>query len=328
MQIARLAGNRVAVRGDGGWWDLTDELGLATHGDPVRAVIEAETDLAGVDRARATFVTDAEAVLLAPVGRPSKIVGAPVNYRDHQVEMREQKTIAEYGVFLKAPSSIIGPGEAIVLPYRDKRTDQEGELGVVIGRRARNVSPAEALDHVYGYVPILDITVRSGEDRSTRKSFDTFTPVGPYITTHDEVPDPAELDLRCWVDGDLRQSVRTRDLIFDVATLVSYASHVMTLEPGDLIATGTPAGVGPLTDGGTVVVEISGLGRLEVTVTGRDSIAYADRPGAAAVDGARDAAPGDQPDGVEHEAVHHETAVPRVAWAHHLAGLWYQPGLA
>ncbi len=192
--------------------------GLARHGDPVRALIESGTDLAAHVLSDVPFVGDADAVLLAPIARPSKVVGAPVNYRDHQVEMQEQKTIADYGVFLKAPSSIIGPGQEISLPYTDKRTDQEGELGgVVIGRRTRNVSRAEALDHVFGYVPILDITVRSGEDRSTRKSFDTFTPVGPYITTRDEVPDPpGALTLQCWVDGDLRQSVGTRELIFDV----------------------------------------------------------------------------------------------------------------
>ncbi|WP_034609582.1 fumarylacetoacetate hydrolase family protein [Cellulomonas sp. URHD0024] len=311
MRIARLTGDRIAVRGEGGWWDVTDQLQLEGHGDPVRAVIERGTDLERLDVVGAPFVRDADAVLLAPVARPSKIVGAPVNYRDHQIEMQEQKSIADYGVFLKAPSSIIGPGQDICLPYSDQRTDQEGELGVVIGRRARHVSRTDALEHVFGYVPILDITVRSGEDRSTRKSFDTFSPVGPYITTRDEVPDPAGLTLRCWVDGELRQSVGTDELIFDVPTLISYASHVMTLEPGDIIATGTPAGVGSLTDGGSVVLEISGLGRLEVGVTGRDSIAYADRPGPAGERrGDVDAtAPGPAPG--------------RAHWAMHMAGLWY-----
>ncbi|WP_456789735.1 fumarylacetoacetate hydrolase family protein [Cellulomonas sp. P5_C5] len=303
MRIARVAEDRIAVRGDGGWWDVTDQLGLTGHGDPVRAVIESGTDLHGLDLSRGLFVADADVALSAPIARPSKIVGAPVNYRDHQVEMEEQKSIADYGVFLKAPSSVIGPGQDIELPYSDQRTDQEGELGVVIGRRAYRVGPADALDHVFGYVPVLDITVRSGEDRSTRKSFDTFTPVGPYITTRDEVPDPSALELRCWVDGALRQSVSTADLIFDVPTLISYASHVMTLEPGDIIATGTPAGVGALTDGGSVVVEISGLGRLEVGVTARGSIPYAHRPGA----------PGaPAPQGASGH------------WAHHLAGLWFQ----
>ena len=314
MRVARMSGDRIVVAADGGWWDVTDVLGLAGHPDPVRAAIEAGTDLGSVDLGGAVRVPDAGAVLLAPIARPSKIVGAPVNYRDHQVEMREQKTIADYGVFLKAPSSIIGPGQDISLPYTDKRTDQEGELGVVIGRRARDVARADALDHVFGYVPVLDITVRSGEDRSTRKSFDTFTPVGPYVTTRDEVPDPGALELRCWVDGELRQSVGTRELIFDVATLVSYASHVMTLEPGDIIATGTPAGVGPLTDGGSVVVEISGLGRLEVGVTGRESIPYGRRPG---------------PPGAEDEPGREAARAGGSGhWAHHLAGLWFQGGSA
>ncbi|WP_232014254.1 fumarylacetoacetate hydrolase family protein [Cellulomonas fimi] len=289
-------------------------LSLVGHGDPVRAVIESGVDLSELDLTRADFVSADAAELLAPIARPSKVIGAPVNYVDHQVEMHEQKTIAEYGLFLKAPSSIIGPGQEISLPYSDRRTDHEGELGVVIGRRARNVTPSEALDHVFGYVPVLDITVRSGEDRSTRKSFDTFTPVGPYITTRDEVPDPGGLDLRCWVGDELRQAVSTAELIFDVATLVSYASHVMTLEPGDIIATGTPAGVGPLADGDTVVVEIAGLGRLEVTVTGRDGIPYAERPGprtpAARASGSA------------------AGSGRRSHWAHHLAGLWFRDDLA
>ena len=174
---------------------------------------------------------------------------------------------------------MIGPGEAIRLPYTDKRTDHEGELGVVIGRTASRVSAAEALDHVFGYAPVLDITVRSGEDRSTRKSFDTFTPFGPWVTTADEVPDPGALELRCWVDSELRQETSTAELIYGVAELIAYTSHVMTLFPGDVIASGPPAGVGPIAAGQTVAVEISGLGRLEVPVSDEGAIAYAERPG-------------------------------------------------
>jgi 2-keto-4-pentenoate hydratase/2-oxohepta-3-ene-1,7-dioic acid hydratase in catechol pathway len=202
-----------------------------------------------------------------------------VNYVDHQHEMREPTTVAELGVFLKAQTSVLAPGGSILLPYTDKRTDQEAELGVVIGRAARNVSREQALEHVFGYTCALDITVRSGEDRSTRKSFDTFTPLGPWITTADEVGDPATLRLRGWVNGELRQDASTADMIFGVTELIAYASSVMTLLPGDVIVTGTPAGVGPLADGDHVVVEIDRVGRLEVEVSGAQAVPYATRPG-------------------------------------------------
>ncbi|MBD7919347.1 fumarylacetoacetate hydrolase family protein [Cellulomonas sp. Sa3CUA2] len=263
--------------------DLTDALGLRPGvGGPLLAFLERGGTLGELQAldldALPSQPTDL-ARLAAPVARPGKVVGAPVNYLDHQAEMGEQRTIADYGMFLKASSSVIGPTGSIRLPYLDVRTDHEGELGVVIGRTASRVPAERALEHVLGYAPVLDITVRSGEDRSTRKSFDTFTPFGPWVTTADEVPDPGALDLRCWVDGELRQHASTADLIYGVAELIAYTSHVMTLHPGDVIATGTPAGVGPIAAGQRVAVEITGLGRLDVGVTDEGAIAYADRPG-------------------------------------------------
>ncbi|MDF3337113.1 fumarylacetoacetate hydrolase family protein [Mycolicibacterium septicum] len=213
----------------------------------------------------------------APLPRPTKIVGAPANYYEHIDEMPDAHTIMDWGVFLKAPSSLIGPGEQIRLPYSDKRTDQEAELGVVIGRTARHVPASAALDYVFGYTCLLDITVRSSEDRSARKSFDSFTPIGPHVVTADEISEPGNLELRCWVDGELRQQSSTRKMIYDIPTLIAYASSVMTLHPGDLIATGTPAGVGPLADGNRVAVDIFGIGRLEVDVTAHAAIPYDDR---------------------------------------------------
>ncbi|MFL6074896.1 MAG: fumarylacetoacetate hydrolase family protein [Mycobacteriales bacterium] len=219
--------------------------------------------------------------LAAPVPRPGKVIGAPVNYRDHQAEMESPTTLAELGVFLKAPSSVIGPGDSVRLPYTDRRTDQEAELAVVVGRTARHVSAAEAPGVVAGYTCALDMTVRGGEDRSTRKSFDTFCPLGPWLVTPDEVGDPGALRLRCWVGDELRQDARTADMIFDVPHLIAYASAVMTLHPGDVLVTGTPAGVGPVADGDTVTVEIERIGRLEVTVTAAGAVPYASRPGPA-----------------------------------------------
>jgi 2-keto-4-pentenoate hydratase/2-oxohepta-3-ene-1,7-dioic acid hydratase in catechol pathway len=198
--------------------------------------------------------------LRAPVADPSKIIAAPVNYRDHQAEMNSAAQVGALGFFLKAPSSLLDPGGTIQLPYHDRRFDQEGELALVIGRTARRVSEQDALSCVFGYTGLLDITMRGGEDRSTRKSFETFTPMGPVLVTADEFGDPGDARLRCWVSGELRQKASTRDLIWGVARLVSYASSVTTLYPGDVITTGTPAGVGPLAAGDDIRLEISGLG--------------------------------------------------------------------
>lgn len=231
-------------------------------------------DLTGLPR-----VPLAEVDLEAPLPRPGKIIGAPVNYLDHKAEMEYTTSIADLGVFLKANSSVIGPGQDVLLPYNDKRTDQEGELGVVIGRTARHVSADKALDHVFGYTCVLDITVRSGEDRSTRKSFDTFTPLGPWVVTADDIADPDTLGLRCEVGGETRQRTTTADLIFGVRELIAYTSSVMTLHPGDVIATGTPAGVGPLSHGDRIVLDIEQVGRLEVGVDGSRALPYAQRPG-------------------------------------------------
>jgi 2-keto-4-pentenoate hydratase/2-oxohepta-3-ene-1,7-dioic acid hydratase in catechol pathway len=219
--------------------------------------------------------------LAAPVPYPGKVIAAPANYRLHVEEMarpemrdvvkQEVHAIDQYGVFLKAPSSVVGPGATVELPFADRRTDHEVELGVVIGTRARDVPRAEAMAHVFGYTGVIDITVRGGEDRSTRKSFDTFTPLGPALVTADEVPDPGHLGLALWVNGVARQNGNTQDMIWDIPKLIEYASHVMTLHPGDVLSTGTPDGVGPLAPGDEVTIEIERIGRMSVTVALRKS---------------------------------------------------------
>ncbi|ANB04914.1 5-carboxymethyl-2-hydroxymuconate isomerase [Streptomyces ambofaciens] len=284
MRLALFDKGRLGVVDGDDLVDVTDQLTGAGTTGPAGAVqryiettARGETvrfDLAG--RPRTPL---AEAALQAPLPLPGKIIGAPVNYLDHKAEMEYTTSVADLGVFLKANSSVIGPGEDILLPYSDKRTDQEGELGVVIGRTAAHVSADDALGHVFGYTCVLDITVRSGEDRSTRKSFDTFTPLGPWVVTADEIPDPDTLDLRCDVGGTTRQRTNTADLIFGVRELIAYTSSVMTLHPGDVIATGTPAGVGPLAHGDRVVLDIEKVGRLEVGVDGSRATPYERRPG-------------------------------------------------
>lgn len=213
-----------------------------------------------------------EVQLRAPVPDPSKIMAAPVNYHDHQSEMNVDATVDALGLFLKAPSSVLDPGGTVQLPYHDRRFDHEGELALVIGRTARNVETEDALGHVFGYTGLLDITMRGGEDRSVRKSFETFTPMGPVLVTADEFGDPADVELRLRVNGELRQSANTGDLIWGVAQLVSYASWVTTLHPGDVLSTGTPAGVGPIHPGDTVQLELSRLGRALVVGVAADHV--------------------------------------------------------
>ena len=203
---------------------------------------------------------------------PTKVIAAPVNYRDHQEEMSQDYGIEALGIFLKAPSSVLGHGGIVRLPYTDRRFDQEGELAVIIGRTARFVPETAALDVVAGYTCCLDITMRGGEDRSTRKSFDTFTPVGPFMVTPDEAGDASALQLRTTVSGVLRQDADIADLIWDVPCLVSYASSVMTLNPGDIITTGTPAGIGQITDGDEISVAIDRIGGLSVSVSNAGAI--------------------------------------------------------
>ncbi|MGW0936022.1 fumarylacetoacetate hydrolase family protein [Streptomyces sp. NPDC002666] len=284
MRLALFNERRLGIVDGDHLVDVTEQLAQGSTPSatgPVHQYIEAlaRGGAVDVDVSDCARVPLSDAVLESPLPRPGKVVGAPVNYLDHKAEMEYTTSVADLGVFLKANSSVIGPGQDIVLPYSDKRTDQEGELGVVIGRTATHVDAADALDYVFGYTCLLDITVRSGEDRSTRKSFDTFTPIGPWIVTADEIPDPDSLDLRCDVAGTTRQHTNTADLIFGVADLIAYTSSVMTLHPGDIIATGTPAGVGPLSHGDRVVLEIERVGRLEVGVDGSRATPYEQRPG-------------------------------------------------
>lgn len=209
----------------------------------------------------------ADIEILPVVPDPTKIAAAPVNYLDHKAEMSQDAHIDALGVFLKAPSSLLAHGRAVQLPYEDRRFDQEGELAFVIGRTARNVSAGSAPSYIAGYTCLLDMTMRGGEDRSTRKSFDTFTPAGPHLVTPDEVGELADLRLQTRVNDELRQDADVNDLIWGVPALLSYVSSVMTLHPGDIVTTGTPAGVGQVEDGDRVTVELSRIGRLEVTIT-------------------------------------------------------------
>jgi 2-keto-4-pentenoate hydratase/2-oxohepta-3-ene-1,7-dioic acid hydratase in catechol pathway len=199
--------------------------------------------------------------LLAPV-TPSKVVAVARNYADHAKELQNEVP-KEPLFFLKPPSAVIGPGDAIRLPAWSSEVHHEAELAVVVGTRMRAVAPARVREHLLGFTCVNDVTARDiqrAEKHFTRaKGADTFCPIGPWVET--ELPAEG-VAITCRVDGELRQSGHTRDMIFGLEALLSFISHVMTLEPGDVVATGTPAGVGPLRAGQTVEVEIAGIGLL------------------------------------------------------------------
>lgn len=204
-----------------------------------------------------------EVQLLAPC-LPSKIVAVGRNYAAHAAELGNSVP-SEPLIFLKPPSSVIGPGAAIVYPHHlSRRVDHEAELAVVVGRRARHVRAEEALAFVRGYTCANDVTARDLQEKDEQwnrsKGFDTFCPLGPWIVPELEVSD---LAVRCRVNGELRQDGRTRDLIFGIGELLAYVSAVMTLEPGDVLLTGTPEGIGPLHPGDRVAIDVQGIGTLE-----------------------------------------------------------------
>ncbi len=231
-------------------WILEDQVG------PIEGNIFTEYRRLKVD-------TPLEAArLLAPV-LPGKIICVGRNFVEHAREHNAEVPKVPL-IFFKPPSSVIGPGETIVLPPQSQQVEHEAELVAVIGKRGRNITAEQARDYILGYTVGNDVTARDlqrSDNQWTRaKGFDTFCAFGPWIDTDF---DPSDALIICKVNGEPRQMASTRDMVFSVSTLVAFISSVMTLEPGDLIFTGTPAGVGPLLDGNEVVCEIEGLGVLK-----------------------------------------------------------------
>ncbi len=235
-----------------------------TRDKSMRSTID---DSAGVEYALAGEV-DLHAVRLLPPSYPTKIVCVGRNYAEHAKELGNEPP-AEPLIFLKPPSSLIASGDNIVYPKASQRVDWEGELGIIIGRRCRNIRAEDALECVHGFTCVNDVTARDLQKKDgqwTRgKGFDTFCAVGPYLVTPDEV-DFASLRVRTVVDGVVKQDAPVTDMIFSVNDILAYVSAFMTLEPGDLIATGTPPGVGAVTPGSTIRIEIDGIGVLENAV--------------------------------------------------------------
>lgn len=227
---------------------------------------------------RAKPIPLAKVKLLAPVANPGKIIGAPINYVDHVAEAQADKgighgrdfsnaEIARWGMFLKAGSSLVGPSEGVAIrkPFTtmENRNDHEIELVAVIGRKGNRIRREDALKHVVAYTIGLDMTLRGPQFAGFRKSIDTYAVLGPWIVTADEFGDPSDVGLTIAVNGEKRQDSRTKHLVYDIPRLIEFASSFYTLEPGDLLYTGTPAGVGPLVRGDRYVAAFADIARLE-----------------------------------------------------------------
>jgi 2-keto-4-pentenoate hydratase/2-oxohepta-3-ene-1,7-dioic acid hydratase in catechol pathway len=270
MKLIRFDGGRIGAITPDGAYDLTEALDIDPASWPpvqmVQVIAQFSTRVpAALQDRRARPIDPARIRLEVPIEWPNKLLAFPANYRLHQLEMNSKNQADVNGFFLKANSSLSGPNDAIVLPNLPGREiHHECELGIVINRRGRHISRKDALGYIFGYACLVDMVVRGNEERVMRKSWDTFCPFGPWIVTADEVPDPGNLQAKLWVNDELRQDANTRDLILDIPGMIELASRVATLEPGDIIATGTPSGVGPVRSGDRVSIEIERVGRMDL----------------------------------------------------------------
>jgi 2,4-didehydro-3-deoxy-L-rhamnonate hydrolase len=282
MQLCRFADNRLGLVEGNQVKDVTaalDALPTARYPLPPYDLMIAHLpklrDAVTAAARNAKTLALSECALLSPIANPGKIVAAPVNYKKHleearaDAEIHHQNQVAEIqrvGLFLKASSSVVGPSQGIAIRHPDRRTDHEIELAVVIGSEGSHISRERAFDHIAGYCIGFDITVRGPEERSLRKSVDSYTVLGSALVTADEVSDPENLDLKLTVNGEVRQQANTRDLIIGIADLIVFASSFYTLMPGDVILTGTPEGVGPIKAGDVLDASISQIGSMQVKV--------------------------------------------------------------
>jgi 2-keto-4-pentenoate hydratase/2-oxohepta-3-ene-1,7-dioic acid hydratase in catechol pathway len=241
---------------------------LIVHLAKLRPDIEAAASGSGTPIGEVKF--------LSPVAAPSKVIGTPTNYADHIAEADRQRdvftmkrpstNIEEQGLFLKANSCLIGAGEVVKLRFPQRRTDHEMELGVVIGKPASNIKLEDALNYVAGYCIALDMVVRGSQDRSMRKSVDTYGVAGPWMVTADEIPDPQNLDFSLAVNGEIKQKSNTKNMIMDLKRQIQFGSEYYTLLPGDIIMTGTCSGVSQVKPGDVMHCEIEKIGAMDVRI--------------------------------------------------------------
>ena len=280
MKICRYDDNRVGLVRDNAIHDVTpvlSELGSFSYPLPrydpfIAALGKLKPKLEAAAKSAKPVQVD-RVKLLSPVANPGKVIAAPVNYSKHLEEALADKgihhgnlinEIHKAGMFLKATSAVVGPGEGVKLVHTDRRNDHEVELAVVIGKTAKNVSASDALSHIAGFCIGLDMTIRGPEERSFRKSPDSYCVLGPWLVTPDELGDPGALQLSITVNGESRQDANTDDLILDVGELLAWGSSFYTLHPGDVLLTGTPQGVGPVKVGDTMVANIERIGSMQV----------------------------------------------------------------
>ena len=282
MRICRFDSDRVGVVRDDKVHDVTEVTSLLPNlrwpvprGDQFIANLGKLRPEMEKLAAKARPIPLSDVKLLSPIANPGKIIGAPINYNDHIAEAkadqtiahgRELKTIGETGMLLKATSSLVGPSEGVAQRFVDRRNDHEVELALVIGKQGTNVPKARAFEYIAGYAIGLDMTVRGPELACFRKSIDTYSVLGPWMVTADEIPDPSNLALKLSVNGQVKQNSSTRYLVFDVPRLIEFTTSFYSIYPGDVIMTGTPAGVSPVKPGDVMDVEIERVGRMQVRI--------------------------------------------------------------
>jgi 2-keto-4-pentenoate hydratase/2-oxohepta-3-ene-1,7-dioic acid hydratase in catechol pathway len=273
MRLCRFGENRLGVVDGDQVRDVTaalEELPACRYPFPAGDMLMANLEkVATRARALATNSTPMPLdglTLLSPVANPNKIIGAPVNYRKGGEDDAAIAAAMSIGLFLKANSSLAGPSDGIALRMMERQIDYEVELAVIVGKQGLNIRRDDALNYVGGYAVALDITPHGKEERSLRKSCETYSVIGPWLVTADEIPDPTDLNLRLDVNGERRQDGNTRQMIRGVAALVEYASSFYTLYPGDIFLSGTPAGVGPLRPGDELTASIENIGTMRVKV--------------------------------------------------------------
>ncbi|WP_420144136.1 fumarylacetoacetate hydrolase family protein [Sphingobium sp.] len=273
-RIGLIAGERIIDVSDiagatPGEWPPVGMVRMIGRIDGLRGALDKAADRTGMalDSVR----------LECPIEWPNKVIAFPANYHAHIDEMVAANALISakpangQGFFLKANSSLSGPADPVYLPAIDGReVHHECEMAIIIGRGGRDIAVDRAMGHVFGYACLIDFVVRGKEERVMRKSFDGFCPLGPYIVTADEIAAHDDIDLQLMVNGELRQLANTRDLIVDIPHMIAMASSVMTLHPGDVIATGTPAGVAPVKGGDRVDISIAGVGAMSLAIVQGD----------------------------------------------------------
>jgi len=284
MSLCRFDKNRLGIVQGGEVLDVTKALEAIpgqrwplAPGDPLIANLKKVLAAAKKLAPRAKKKPLAKVKLLSPVANPGKIIAAPINYNDHIAESIKDpgiahgrtniaKGIGDWGLFLKAGSSLIGFGEEIRIRWPERRNDHEVELAVIIGKKGNKIPRERAMDHVCAYSIGLDMTVRGPELQCFRKSIDTYSVLGPWLVTADEIADPNALDLSITVNGELRQNSNTKYLVYDVQRLIEFGSAMYTLHPGDVIMTGTPAGVSPVKPGDLLHAKVQGVGEADIRI--------------------------------------------------------------